>query len=42
MGPIICEYDTILASSAENWIRLSRYDTIASGDKRCTFRYGEY
>ncbi len=39
LGPILCEYDRILADVLENWIEFTRYETIASGDKRCTFRY---
>jgi hypothetical protein len=39
LGPILCEYDHILASTLESWIDFKRHETIASGDKRCTFRY---
>jgi hypothetical protein len=39
LGPILCEFDSILASVVEKWIKFTRYETIASGDKRCTFRY---
>ena len=39
LGPILCEYDHILASTLESWIGFKRYETIAGGDKRCTFRY---
>jgi hypothetical protein len=39
LGPILCEYDRILASVLESWIDFKRYETIASGDKYCTFRY---
>jgi hypothetical protein len=39
LGPILCEYDKMLAAALENWIEFTRYETIASGDKRCTFRY---
>jgi hypothetical protein len=39
LGPIMCEYDRILASVIETWIEFKRYETIAGGDKRCTFRY---
>jgi hypothetical protein len=39
LGPILCDYDSILADAIENWIEFTRHETIASGDKRCTFRY---
>jgi len=39
LGPILCEYDNIIASFLDKWINFTRYETIASGDKRCTFRY---
>ncbi|MHA2056697.1 MAG: L-2-amino-thiazoline-4-carboxylic acid hydrolase [Candidatus Thorarchaeota archaeon] len=39
LGPILCDYDNILAGAIENWIVFTRHETIASGDKRCTFRY---
>jgi hypothetical protein len=39
LGQILCEYDGILASVVDTWIRFTRNETIASGDKRCTFRY---
>lgn len=39
LGPILCDYDSILADALENWIEFTRHETIASGDKRCTFRY---
>lgn len=39
LGPILCEYDRIIADFIEDWIKFTRYETIASGDKRCTFRY---
>ncbi|MFW9959896.1 MAG: L-2-amino-thiazoline-4-carboxylic acid hydrolase [Candidatus Thorarchaeota archaeon] len=39
LGPILCEFDSILASYLDKWIKFTRYETIASGDKRCTFRY---
>lgn len=39
LGPILCDYDNILADALENWIEFTRHETIASGDKRCTFRY---
>ncbi|MGY5878652.1 MAG: L-2-amino-thiazoline-4-carboxylic acid hydrolase [Candidatus Thorarchaeota archaeon] len=39
LGPILCEYDRILASTLESWIGFKRHETIALGDRRCTFRY---
>ena len=39
LGPILCEYDSILANNIAEWIKFTRLETIASGDKRCTFRY---
>jgi hypothetical protein len=39
LGPILCEYDKIFASTISRWIKFTRNETIASGDKRCTFRY---
>ncbi|MGY5874745.1 MAG: L-2-amino-thiazoline-4-carboxylic acid hydrolase [Candidatus Thorarchaeota archaeon] len=39
LGPILCEFDGILASSLDDWIQFKRHETIASGDRRCTFRY---
>ncbi|MFW9808650.1 MAG: L-2-amino-thiazoline-4-carboxylic acid hydrolase [Candidatus Thorarchaeota archaeon] len=39
LGPILCEYDNILADFVKSWIGFTRYETIATGDKRCDFRY---
>jgi len=39
LGPILCAYDSILASTVEKWIKFTRHETIAKGDKRCTFRF---
>jgi hypothetical protein len=39
LGPILCDYDNILANAVVNWIEFTRHETIATGDKRCTFRY---
>ncbi len=39
LGPILCEYDSIFANFVNEWIKFTRYETIAAGDKRCTFRY---
>ncbi|MHA3963539.1 MAG: L-2-amino-thiazoline-4-carboxylic acid hydrolase [Candidatus Thorarchaeota archaeon SMTZ1-45] len=39
LGSILCDYDMIIAYLIEDWIEFSRNETIAAGDKRCTFRY---
>ncbi|MFW9788763.1 MAG: L-2-amino-thiazoline-4-carboxylic acid hydrolase [Candidatus Thorarchaeota archaeon] len=39
LGPIICEYDSLLAAAIESWISFTLHETIATGDERCTFRY---
>ena len=39
LGSILCEYDHLLASTVDSWINFKRHETIAGGDKRCTFRY---
>ncbi len=39
LGPILCEYDRLIASVIQDWVKFTRHETIASGDKRCTFRY---
>jgi len=39
LGPILCDYDYIFAGFADNWIQFTRHETIATGDKRCTFRF---
>lgn len=39
LGPILCEYDKIFTSFVESWIEFTRHETIATGDKRCTFRF---
>jgi hypothetical protein len=39
LGPILCNYDSILSDAVESWIKFTRHETIASGDARCTFRY---
>lgn len=39
LGPILCEYDNIFADSVKDWITFTRHETIATGDKRCDFRY---
>ncbi len=39
LGPILCEYDKIFASTLDSWVRFKRYETISAGDLKCTFRY---
>lgn len=39
LGPLLCEYDYILAGNVEKWVRFERTETIANGDSRCNFRY---
>jgi len=39
LGPILCEYDSILASTIDQWVSFKRHETIASGNKCCAFRY---
>jgi hypothetical protein len=39
LGPILCDYDNILANTVNSWIKFTRHETIAAGDQRCTFRY---
>jgi hypothetical protein len=39
LGPILCEYDNIFSDYAKDWIQFTRHETIATGDKCCTFRY---
>ncbi|MFX1518172.1 MAG: L-2-amino-thiazoline-4-carboxylic acid hydrolase [Promethearchaeota archaeon] len=39
LGPIMCEYDTIIADNVAQWVRFEREETIAEGFPRCTFRY---
>ncbi|NHI88679.1 MAG: hypothetical protein EAX87_04090 [Candidatus Thorarchaeota archaeon] len=39
LGPILCKYDSLLAEAVQNWIGFTRHETIARGDKCCTFRY---
>ena len=39
LGPILCEYDYILADAVRKWGRFERTKTIADGDTRCDFRY---
>lgn len=39
LGPILCEYDYILANAVQKWACFEREKTIADGDARCDFRY---
>jgi hypothetical protein len=39
LGPILCEYDSLMASTIKSWVDFKRHETIAGGDRRCTFRY---
>lgn len=39
LGPILCDYDLILARAVVKWIKFERNKTIANGDTCCTFRY---
>jgi len=39
LGPILCEYDQLMMPLLESWIDFKRYETIAKGDLRCTFRF---
>ena len=39
LGPIMCEYDSIVAENVAKWVRFEREETIAEGFPRCTFRF---
>jgi hypothetical protein len=39
LGPLLCEFDYILADNVTKWIQFERPETIANGNPRCTFRY---
>lgn len=39
LGPILCEYDFIIADAVKKWSRFERTETIADGNSRCDFRY---
>jgi hypothetical protein len=39
LGPILCEYDWLLAEAVEQWITFERLEAIALEGKKCTFRY---
>jgi hypothetical protein len=39
LGPIMCDYDSLIADNIAKWVRFEREETIAAGCNRCTFRY---
>ncbi|MHA1944916.1 MAG: L-2-amino-thiazoline-4-carboxylic acid hydrolase [Candidatus Hodarchaeales archaeon] len=39
LGPIMCEYDSIIADNVSEWVRFEREETIATGCDKCTFRF---
>ncbi|MGC9781358.1 MAG: L-2-amino-thiazoline-4-carboxylic acid hydrolase [Candidatus Heimdallarchaeota archaeon] len=39
LGPILCEYDYLLADAVKNWVTFERTETIADGFKCCNFRF---
>jgi hypothetical protein len=39
LGPIMCEYDSIIADNVSKWVKFEREETIAEGFPRCTFKY---
>jgi hypothetical protein len=39
LGPILCEYDSLLTEAISDWIIFTRHETIANGDELCKFRY---
>ncbi len=39
LGPIMCEYDSLIANNIAKWVGFEREETIAAGCNRCTFRY---
>ncbi len=39
LGPILCEYDHLIASNVKNLAEFQRSETIANGDSCCTFRF---
>jgi len=38
-GPILCTFDHLIADAVNKWVTFDRKETIADGNKRCTFRY---
>jgi hypothetical protein len=39
LGPVLCEFDYLLANNLKDWIVFDRAKTIAGGDQRCNFRF---
>jgi hypothetical protein len=39
LGPILCDYDYLIAGAVDKWIRFDRNETIANGDSRCDFGF---
>ena len=39
LGPIMCEYDSIIADNVSEWVRFEREETIATGCDKCTFQF---
>jgi hypothetical protein len=39
LGPIMCEYDSLVAENVSQWVQFERKEIIAEGFPRCTFRY---
>ncbi|UCE09140.1 MAG: L-2-amino-thiazoline-4-carboxylic acid hydrolase [Candidatus Thorarchaeota archaeon] len=39
LGPILCDYDYLIAGAVDKWIRFDRSKTIANGDSRCDFGF---
>jgi hypothetical protein len=39
LGPIMCEYDSLMAENIAKWVRFERDETIAAGCNKCTFKY---
>ncbi len=39
LGPVMCEYDYILADNVSKWVGFKREETIPTGSNKCTFRF---
>jgi hypothetical protein len=39
LGPILCDYDYLIAGAVDKWVRFDRTETIAEGDARCNFGF---
>jgi hypothetical protein len=39
LGPILCDYDYLIAGAVDKWIRFGRTETIAKGDAHCNFGF---